>query len=321
MHILLGFILIVTGLLTVTYFSGPKNTPQQSSLPQQSQAQALPVSSPTPDNNEAMITIRNKKTGEVKQVPQSQVSNYTQATQQPKVVQPSEKALKLSAYIFLAVNDDQRNELISKLSIKKDDLKSAITNFALLLDSKPEGMALAEKLVAEDLAKKKSQAESEAILEYHQKEYERLKAEYDSIPTKASNTYIGTQNTDIKPSLSNTSQNTNRYTSNTSNLVDEPVIDRYRGPTTYNAIGNTVYGSDGSSYYSIGSTIYKNDGTTYRAIGNTVYGSDGSTISSIGRSVYDNNGTFYNRIGNTVYGTDGSTATSIGNTLYTWPGR
>lgn len=311
---ILRFILIVSGMLVATYFSGPKNSPEQFNSPPQGQVQALPSNSPSSNNKEATVTIRNKTTGEFKQVPKSQVESYV-STPQPKVVNPSDKALKLSVYVFLGSNEKQRSDLINKFSNGTNDPKEAIKKLALLLDSNPEAMALTEKAVAQDIANKKSQSDSQAILEYHEKEYARLKAEFDSIPV--SNTYIGgVQNTNTSPPKLGTTQKNDPYVG--SSLANES--SKHKGPTTYNVIGNTVYGSDGSTYNQIGNTIYKNDGTTYSPIGNTLYGSDGSSYSNIGNTTYSNDGTSYNRIGNTVYGSDGSTATSIGNTLYTYPG-
>jgi len=85
---------------------------------------------------------------------------------------------------------------------------------------------------------------------------------------------------------------------------------------TYNQIGNTIYGSDGSRMSKVGNTYYTNDGTRYSRIRNTIYGSDGSRISKVGNTYYSNNGTRYSQIGNTIYGSDGSRMTTIGNTTY-----
>lgn len=340
----IGFILLISGLLVVTYFSGPKSNSEQNNQPQpaQGQIETLPVKQAESSNYDyekakaaglsdeeiqnyiatkspnGTVTIRNKATGEIQKIPKSQLTNYVSSSKpQPKVVKASDKALKLSIYAFLASNEKQRNDLINKFSNGTNDLKEAIKNLALLLDSNSEAMAVVDKTVAQDIANKKSQEESNAVLEYNKKEYERLKAEVDSLPSSTNYTYTGgVQNTNTTTPKSETSQKNDPYIG--SSLANDS--SKYKGPTTYNVIGNTVYGSDGSTYNQIGNTIYKNDGTTYSSIGNTLYGSDGSSYSNIGNTTYSNDGTSYNQIGNTVYGSDGSTATSIGNTLYTYPG-
>lgn len=57
---------------------------------------------------------------------------------------------------------------------------------------------------------------------------------------------------------------------------------------TYQMIGNTMFGSDGSYYNQIGNTTYFNDGTTYQQIGNTTFGSNGQTIQRIGNTYFVN---------------------------------
>lgn len=89
-----------------------------------------------------------------------------------------------------------------------------------------------------------------------------------------------------------------------------------RGPVTYNSIGSTVFGSDGSTMQRVGNTMFHSDGTSYNRIGNTVFGSDGSTIQNIGNTSFHSGGSSYNRIGNTVFGSDGSTVQKIGNTYF-----
>ena len=54
----------------------------------------------------------------------------------------------------------------------------------------------------------------------------------------------------------------------------------------------------------IGNTTFGSDGTTYNRIGNTTYGSDGTTSNRIGNTQFINgpNGTTTcNKIGNTTY--------------------
>jgi len=342
MHIV-GVVLIAVVLLTGVYFTGPRSNSNQATQPLLSsgQVQTLPINSPTPDNKETMVTIRNKKTGETKQVTQSQVSNYTQVTQQPKAVQPSEKALKLSAYVFVVSNEKQRNDLISQFSNGANDLKEAVKNLALLLDSKPEAIALIEKTIAQDIANKKSISDREAIGEYHQKEYERLKAEFDSIPKVTNNTYTGgTRNTattqtksestqvnpyqdsteEINNRLKNMLNSPNTYSENIFNSPNTPSLNTYKAPIRYDAIGDTVYGSDGSRYYQVGDSIYKNDGTKYYTVGDSLYGSNGSRYYQVGDSIYKNDGIRYDAVGGTIYGSDGSKATSVGDSIYVQPG-
>ena len=59
--------------------------------------------------------------------------------------------------------------------------------------------------------------------------------------------------------------------------------------TTYNTIGNTVFGSDGSTSTQIGSTTFGSDGTTVNQIGGTTFGSDGSTSQQIGNTTFIKN--------------------------------
>ena len=59
--------------------------------------------------------------------------------------------------------------------------------------------------------------------------------------------------------------------------------------TTYNTIGNTVFGSDGSTSTQIGSTTFGSDGTTVNQIGDTTF---------VNRP--NGGSTSYNQIGGTV---------------------
>lgn len=81
----------------------------------------------------------------------------------------------------------------------------------------------------------------------------------------------------------------------------DEALSRDAPPVSYSTIGNTIYGSDGSTASTIGNTTYRSDGTTSTLIGNTTYRSDGTTSTAIG---------------NTTYGSDGTTASTIGNTIY-----
>lgn len=326
---IIGFILIVSGLLVVTYFSGPQSNSDQNiqTSPHEGQVIALPITSPSPTPNEAMVTIRNKKTGETKQVPKSQVSNYVSTPQpQPKATKASDKALKLAIYILSFSNEKQRTEFVNKFSEGKNDLALAVNNLALFLDSKPEALTLAEKTVAQDLANRKSQEE----IEYHEREYQRLKELNDSLSASANDySYIGgTQNTkwsglsEQKPQqplipIQNTYQESDYLRPNP---TEEPRINIIGGADSYTRYGNTLYGNDGSSYTQYGNTVYGNDGSSYTQYGNTIYGNDGSSWTKYGNTTYGNDGTSYTQYGNTTYGNDGSSFTQYGNTIYTKPG-
>lgn len=85
---------------------------------------------------------------------------------------------------------------------------------------------------------------------------------------------------------------------------------------TYRQIGNTTYGSDGTSYRQSGNTTYGSDGTIYRQSGNTTYGSDGTNYRQSGNTIYGSDGTTYRQSGNTIYGSDGTTCRKVGNTTY-----
>ncbi|WP_150050843.1 MULTISPECIES: hypothetical protein [Methylomonas] len=66
-------------------------------------------------------------------------------------------------------------------------------------------------------------------------------------------------------------------------------------------IVSTVAAADGNRTSS--GTLYSDDGTSYIRMGNTVYGSDGSTGTAIGSSIYHDDGSTSIRIGNTAVGT------------------
>ena len=73
------------------------------------------------------------------------------------------------------------------------------------------------------------------------------------------------------------------------------------GPGTYNQVGGTTYGPNGSTQQQVGGTTYMNSGTTYNQIGNTTYGSNGTTFNQVGNTTYGSNGTTSNTVGNTTY--------------------
>jgi len=63
----------------------------------------------------------------------------------------------------------------------------------------------------------------------------------------------------------------------------------------------TVVAADGNRTSS--GTLYSDEGTSYIRMGNTLYGSDGSTGTAIGSSIYHDDGSTSIRIGNTAVGT------------------
>jgi hypothetical protein len=99
------------------------------------------------------------------------------------------------------------------------------------------------------------------------------------------------------------------------------------GPTSYSEIGGSIYGSDGTSCNSIGSSTYcsgRGGSTSYSEIGGSIYGSDGTSCNSIGSSTYcsgPGGSTSYTQIGGSIYGSDGSSCTSIGSSTYCSGGR
>lgn len=88
------------------------------------------------------------------------------------------------------------------------------------------------------------------------------------------------------------------------------------GLTTYNKVGNTTFGSDGSSIQKVGNTYFSSDGSMYNTVGNTTFGSDGSTMQKVGNTYFHSDGTTYNKVGNTTFGSDGSTIQQVGDTLF-----
>jgi len=87
-------------------------------------------------------------------------------------------------------------------------------------------------------------------------------------------------------------------------------------PDSWQVIGNTAYGSDGSSVQRIGNQFYGSDGSSAQVIGNQIYGSDGSSAQVIGNQIYRSDGSSSQRIGNQIYHSDGGSTQIIGNTLY-----
>lgn len=90
--------------------------------------------------------------------------------------------------------------------------------------------------------------------------------------------------------------------------------------TSYNRVGKTIYGSDGSTHQQVGGTTYHNysDGSssTSQRVGRSTYHSDGTSTQHIGNTSYDSDGTSRQRIGNFTYGSDGTSCQRIGNQMY-----
>jgi hypothetical protein len=59
----------------------------------------------------------------------------------------------------------------------------------------------------------------------------------------------------------------------------------------YTNIGDTIYGSDGSTSTTLGNTTYKSNGETTTRLGSTIYRSDGSTSTTIDNITINSNGT------------------------------
>lgn len=70
------------------------------------------------------------------------------------------------------------------------------------------------------------------------------------------------------------------------------------GTTTYQQIGNSTFGSDGTNSQRIGNTNFNSDGSRSTQIGNTQFNSDGSSGQRIGNSYFGSDGTRCNIIGN-----------------------
>ncbi|MDC0162008.1 hypothetical protein OAI87_00235 [Paracoccaceae bacterium] len=86
--------------------------------------------------------------------------------------------------------------------------------------------------------------------------------------------------------------------------------------TTYETIGKTIYGSDGSTHQIIGNTIFSSDGTTHQMIGNNIFSSDGTTHQTIGNTTFSSDGTTHQTIGNTTFSSDGTTCQTIGTQMF-----
>lgn len=263
------------------------------------------------------VIIRNKATGEIQKIPKSQLANYISSSKpQPKIVKASDKALKLSAYIFVASNEKQRSDLMSRFSNGTNDLKEAVKNLALQLDSNPEATTLAEKAIAQDIANKKSQSDNQTIIEYHTKEYERLKAEVDSLPSSTSYTYTGgtknTTNTQTKPG----SMQVNPYQDNTQEITHrlKNVVNSDSSGLTYFSYGDGTLGT--AQKDSNGNIIYGDSKgnfsiTTHDSLGNT------NTSDGKGRFIDTQTDSLGNKIYSDGKGLFGSSSRdSLGNIYY-----
>ncbi len=74
------------------------------------------------------------------------VTAVPENTSTPAPIKPSERALKASLGIFLLLNEEEEDSLLSKYSESKD-IKEAITNLALFLDSDNTKLDEAEKII------------------------------------------------------------------------------------------------------------------------------------------------------------------------------
>jgi len=276
-------------------------------------------------NNSPASEINSSNTDPLSQIAPSSSSSPAQDTEPlkvapsntPKVVKASDKALRLSTYIFAVSQGSQRSELINKFSNGKNDLALAVNSLALLLDSKPEALALVEKTVTQDLARRLSKNSEDSSNTsntiFNDLEYS------DPTPSLGTNTYGNSRPLTVTQVPLN--QPNNSYPTYTlPSPTPTTAINVYGGADSYTRYGNTTYGSDGSSYTQYGNTVYGDDGSTYSKYGNTIYGNDGSTSTKYGNTTYESDGTSYSQYGNTIYGSDGSSYSKYGNTIYTQPG-
>jgi hypothetical protein len=63
-----------------------------------------------------------------------------------------------------------------------------------------------------------------------------------------------------------------------------------QGPVTYDRVGKTQYGDDGSQSERVGRKSYGDDGTERESIGGTTYGDDGSKAETIGNQTFIEDG-------------------------------
>lgn len=164
---IIGFILIVSGLLVVTYFSGSKSSSQQTNPPPQAQVQALPVnSSITSYFDYAEAKAAGYSDQEINQylASKGQVGQPNNSIMpKPQVTKPSDRALKLATLLFLNAGN-QKTELTKKFANGTDNLQLAINNFALMLDKDPQKTTILEVALFDYLAKQQSQNNSQSTL-------------------------------------------------------------------------------------------------------------------------------------------------------------
>ncbi len=100
--------------------------------------------------------------------------------------------------------------------------------------------------------------------------------------------------------------------------------------TTFTTIGNTTFGSDGSTATTIGGTTFVSGASPviYQALGSTLPAKNAttsSTVQKIGNITFvtDSNGTAttFQKIGNITFGSDGSTVQKIGSTYFLTEGN
>lgn len=310
MHIL-GLFLVVTGFLTALYFTGPKNNTEQNSLPPplQGQVQALPTNTPSSNFDYEGAKAAGYSDAEIQSYLTSKSQDKNSVTPKPQVIKASDKALRLAAYIFTASDEALRKKLINQFSNGKNDLKLAVTNLALSLDSKPEALALFEKAIAQDIAQKATKN--------------------TKIDNSALLSNLGSM--DINPG--NINDSTDRFTKSSIDSflpkeikpkyptpTQNPTINIYGNADSYTRYGNVTLGSDGSSYTQYGDTVLGSDGSSYTRYGDTILGNDGSSFTKYGNTTLGNDGSGYTQYGNTILGSDGSSYTQYGNTTLTRPG-
>lgn len=324
--ILIGVFIVITGVAVVSEATGNHlslSNPlisKESNSSSQGQVEVLPTSSSTSSNFDyegakaagltdeeiqaylaskspnGTVTIKDKTTGEIKKIPKSQLANYISTKEQSKSVKPSDKALRVSVYIFALCNEKQRNDLINKFSNGKNDLKQAINNVGLLLDSKPEMLILAEKIVAKNIAQKTT----ENTKEYSTTMYNNLKStNMNTLNINNSSENLPVSSTDY------TNISKTQYTS-----ITQPILLTETKPKSgFIQKGSQRTDSLGNTYF------YNDDGTTgithTDSLGNIYYGD------SIGRSSITTKDSFGNyHSTNNLGGSIDTQTDSLGNTTY-----
>ena len=83
---------------------------------------------------------------------------------------------------------------------------------------------------------------------------------------------------------------------------------------TYRRTGNTIWGSDGTSFRITGNNIRSSNGINYRITGKNITGSNGSSYRLTGKNIRSSNGTNYRITGNSIRGSDGTRCRTTGRT-------